>query len=391
MQTSTLLLAAVALGLAACSGAHPLDRDGTVQVTDDSPGPLFAAAAAITTPQQRSSANLSIVLTEAGQPAKHAFVDVRVIPSTALTLRSTDGSCVDDGGFFRCTANAQGMARFAVDANTQWSSPTPAIVEVVWSDKTSDHPISVLPPGLPKSTQSLTLTVGGLAAGQTQRIPPTFSLLSCKAQTLDPKGTWPASPRQRPLRVHANPPAGDPTSILNAPVVIESPSTEVEFSVLPDCKMRNSTLAVTLDASGDSTPGYACFSALGGLIPIQAASGELGSVDTSRRQIQVDGEPQFLSVTAVNPEGHLGQTLNLFQIVARDALGQRVAISVTASASGTGTVQLTQSTFLLTDDSNPQPTLVNVLPTATGDVRLHVAPDLVPNLGCDSPTVSIVP
>lgn len=391
MQTSNLIFVAVALASAACSTTHPLDHDGTVLVTDDAQGPLFAATPGSATGQQRSSANLTVLLTEAGQPAKHAFVDVRIVPSTALTLRSTDGSCGDDGGFFRCTANDQGLARFAVDADTQWSSATPADVQVLWSDTHVDHTISVLPPGLPKAVSSFTLSIGGLTSGQTQRIPPTFSILSCTAQTLDPKAAWPANPRQRPLRIHADPPAGDPTSIANAPVVIQSPSTEVEFSAAPDCKARSSTMTVLLDGSGDSSPAYACFSAVGGTIAIQASSGELGVLETSRRTIQVDAEPQLLSVTAINPVVHTGAQVHAFQIVARDVLGQRVGMSVSATTTGTASVQLTQSTFVLGDESSTLLTLVDVTPSAPGTLQLHVSPDLVPNVGCDSPTIAVQP
>ena len=388
-RSLSLLVASVAC--VACSSTHPLDRDGTVAVDGDAPGPLFMASADTTSANhQRTSQNVTIALTEAGQPAKNAFVDVQVSPGTALTLRSTDGTCGDNGGYFRCTGNAQGLARFVVDTTSTWSSPTPAVVQVVWSDRVAELPVTVLPAGLPKTTTSFTLNVGGLASGQQQRVPATYSLLQCGSQPLDPGATWPDKPRQRQLVVRAVAPAGDPTSIASAPVRLESSSTEVEFATAADCKLRSPTLTVNLDDTGNAS-AYACFSALGGLVTISASSGELGVTDGSHKTLQLDAEPRFLSVTAVNPQAHVNAPLNLFQLVARDVLAQRVPISVSVTMSGTGEVQLSQSTYTLADESAQQPTLVNVLPIATGTVHLHVTPDLVSTQSCDSPDVQILP
>ncbi len=377
------------LQLAACSSTHPLDRDGVVTITGDSVGPLFASSSdALATNRQRSSQNVTIILTEAGQPAKSAFVDIQVVPSTALTLRATDGSCVNDGGYFRCTGNAQGIAHFAVDAGSSSAATT---VKAVWSDKSQPLDVNVLPAGLPKATTSFSLNVGGLASGQQQRVPATYSLLKCGSQPLDPGAAWPATPRQRQLVIRTVAPAGDPTSIEGAPVRLESSSTEVEFATSPDCKQRSPTLTVNLDNAGNAT-AYACFSALGGLVTISASSGELGVTETSRKTLDLDAEPRFLIVTAINQQMHVGSmSLPLCQMVARDVLGQRIAMSVSITIGGTADVQLSLSTYTLSGESSPQPSVVTVLPIGPGTASIHVTPDLVATTSCDSPEVQIIP
>ncbi len=386
LASGAALATFVAAGPGCLSTVHPLDQAGTVQIYSDVSGPLFAATPGGST-RQRYSENVTLELTEDGQPAHNAFVDVKV-SSAALTLHATDDTCKFDGGFFRCSADAQGFAYFRVEAASNWSTTDPAKVEATWSDRSATLNVTVFPPGLPSNVTAFSLSVGGLAADQ--HVPPTFAPFSCTYKPADPQAPWSAKPRSRQVVVHAVAAAGDPDVLTNAPVVLQSPSTDVQFSTAPDCTQRSSQLTVLLDAAGSSSPAYACFSDLGGTVEIQAVSGEVAATASSKQQVIVDAEPYFLGVTAINPVAHVDQSNNLFQIEARDALGQRLALSVGVSAAGTGSISLSQATYKLADES-ADPTVVTAIPKTTGAVHLHVAPSLAPSLGCDSPDIDIQP
>ena len=216
------------------------------------------------------STAVSLKLTEASEPAYGALVEVRVGPERGARAAprgrrpgQSGASCAMKDGAFRCTAGTQGYARFIAASEGDWSGEARLIVS--WADRTEEHPITVLPAGLPEDATNFALIAGGL--GDSDRVLATYLPLRCTHRP--PAGRsrrhWrPGAIRAREARVRASPPLDAPGVVEHAPVIIESLHSEAALSLTPDCSERTTRLRVLLGATGESPPFILCFSDLGG-------------------------------------------------------------------------------------------------------------------------------
>jgi hypothetical protein len=403
-----IALAAVP-GTGCMSTSHPLDQDGSVSISSDVTGPLFSPPPSTINVRQRYSADISLTMTEGGQPADRAFVEVAVDPEGLLTLFPADGdeSCGSVDGLFRCTATHQGFANFRVEADGAPSSagvaqpsrqgPQVANLTVTWSGTgKAVLPITVLPPGLPSDVHAITLSVGG--AGAAEHVPPTYHALKCLTTLMSPIGggnVWPANPRALPVVVQSEVPPDDPSVVTNAPVMLQSSSPEAAFSAAQDCSSRSQDMTLVLDDAGQAT-AWACFSDLGSSleattarqINLSVASGEAQPGNSGAVSILVDPEPLALSIVAINPQvptPAATMSVPLFELAAYDMLGQPTAMTVQISVTGTSMAQLGQATYPI---GTAMPALVSATVTKAGTIQAQVSPPLAPSITCSS-TVTV--
>jgi hypothetical protein len=399
------------LGPACMSTSHPLDQDGTVTISSDVTGPLFSPPQSTITVRQRYSADITLIMTEGGQPADRAFVEVTVNPDGLLTLFPADGddSCATVDGIFRCTSTHEGLANFRIEADGAPSSagvtrpsqqgPQVADVTINWSGSgKASLPVTVLPPGLPSDVHSLTLSVGG--AGGAQHLGPTYHALKCLTALMSPLAggnVWPPNPRALPVVVQSEVPPDDPTVVTNAPVMLQSMSPEAAFSATQDCSNRSQDMTLTLDDAGQAT-AWACFSDLGGSlegmnahqIALSVASGEAQVGTTGTVSIAVDPEPLALSVIALDSllptPAMYPMPTPLFQLAAYDILGQPATMDVQISLTGTSVSLLGQATYTV---GGAMPSVVDVTATTAGTIQAHVWAPLAPSIMCPSSTVTV--
>src|SRR6185369_11158294 len=95
--------------------------------------------------------------------------------------------------------------------------------------------------------------------------------------------------RARETFVRATPPSNAPLVVENAPVIIESLDSEGALSLTEDCGDRLTRLRVTLDATGQSSPFFLCFSDVGGDIAFAISSGD--KMVEPNPKVVVDSEP----------------------------------------------------------------------------------------------------
>ena len=173
-------LAVVALvGLAPVASCvkrgYPLGANGSVDIRRNQKSSLFVSPAfddkgrPVGPRQYPYYTDVTLFMSEDSEPAKGAFVDVRVDPPEALEL-TVAGNDVESGtktcermeGIFRCTATDEGVAHFRATANSDWSSVTDeATIHVEWAGADSNNStenVRVLPAGLPATAASSSAT-----------------------------------------------------------------------------------------------------------------------------------------------------------------------------------------------------------------------------------------
>jgi hypothetical protein len=401
------LLAGVAVLVVAASSAgcfdrgYPLGVGGDVAIRPDVEGDLFAADAldaagkALEPRQKPYKTGVTLALSEDNEAANGAFVEVRVEPPEALTLvaaedeDSAEPTCKLRDGTFRCTATAEGIAQFTAQSDGDWSGK--ASLVVIWAGQRRDQPITILPAGLPKTSVSFALVANGLT--DSDRVLPTYTALSCTTiDTLpgDLGSKWrPGKIRSRPAVVRASAPAAEPGVVANAPVIIESLSSEAALSLDAACDetSRKSRLRVVLDATGESPPFHLCFSDIGGdKVEFLVKSGQLTMQDNPT--LRVEPEPRVLRVSATTQTIVEGTLVELFEVTAFDTDLQPIAMSVDLESSDPAVLKLaTSSTVLSADGANP--TGVTVAPLAAGTATLHVRPRLFKNPDCESFEITV--
>jgi hypothetical protein len=337
---------------------------------------------------------VQLTMTEGSQAASGAFVDVTVEPAKALLLAPDDGedskdrTCKLKDGKFRCTATAEGIARFVLTAEGDWSGT--ATLLVTWADQRKEVPIDVLPAGLPSNAKDFQLVASGLA--NSDRILPTYTALSCT--TIDSLPTdlgskWrPGKIRSREAFVRASAPSNQPGIVENAPVIVQSLSAEAGLSLDEACgdADRSTRLRLLLGDTGESPKFYLCFSDIGGPAEFEITSGSLSIAPNPT--LQVEAEPRVLRVAAIAPSIPAGLPGALFEVSAFNTDLQRIAMEVDLESSDPEVLQLvTASATLAAEGADPSTVLVS--PLIPGKAALHVRPRLFKQPDCASIDITV--
>jgi len=394
-----LPLALVALAGACIHKGFPLGTTGTVDVSVEVSGPLYAAGEldaagkAVLPRQSPYETAVSLFLTEDGQPAYGAYVDVRVDPPDALALESDpaekEPTCTASGGAFRCMATSAGYARFFATSEGVWSGT--AKLAVSWGgNQPKEQAISVLPAGLPPDATDFQMIVGGV--GASDHVLATYTSLQCTAGPVpdDLGSKWPVGMiRTRQAYVIATAPPASPTIVTNAPVVIESHSAEAAISTKEDCSDRHPRLRLVLGATGQTDPFFLCFSDDGGTIQFAVSSGQ--KTVEPPPEITVEAEPRLIRLRAVSSQLEVNTfPVDAFEVSAYNADRERIAVPIDvhiddATVLGIGVASVTLA------DENSTATIVQAVPIMPGTASLHATPRLLDMPDCVSPPITVVP
>lgn len=394
-------------GSSCITKGYPLGASGTVDLRREIAGSLYASALGsdgrpVLARQRPFETNVALTLSEAGDPAYGAFVDVRVQPAEALVLSSAIGeadgpSCVLSDGNFRCTATKDGVAQFVVASEAAWSGEAHLLVS--WSSATGkDEVINVAPAGLPSSdkARNFELVIGGVPGTTgdvtTQRIAPSFVELAC---TVDAKPStagkaWPPGKiRARTAHARVTRPIDSPEVVENAPVLIEALDSAAAISTDKTCAdaNRSSRLPTTLDNTGQTPEFYLCFSDEGGPVRFEVSSGQ----QAFERDLTVAPEPYLLRVKT-SPKSILVSTSpqSIFTIEAFDLNSQPMKMSVDLATKDDAVLQLLANTSTLdTAGQGETPASVSVLAVSPGQTQLRVTPLLLSNPFCLSDLVTV--
>lgn len=399
---------AAALGLAGLAGlgagcierGYPLGSSGGVDIRVDTAGALFAAdtldaeGRGVEPRQKPFTTGVTLTLTEGSEAANGGFVDVRVEPAEALALSTDDGedspepTCKEKDGKFRCTATAEGVARFLLTSVGTWSGD--ATLVVTWADQRKETTVEVLPAGLPPTATNFELLASDSA--DSGHVLPTFGALACTtidAAPGDLGSKWrPGHVRSRQAFVRATAPATAPGAIANAPVIVEALSSEAALSLAPACDDadRVTRLRLLLGATGESPPFHVCFSDIGGEAALSVTSGLLAVAPAPT--FTVAPEPRVLRVATLAQEVVEGETVELFEVTAFNTDLQRIPMDVDVMSSNPDVLKLLQASDTLAGDG-VEPTRLLVTAVAPGTALLHVRPRLFKSPDCSSLPITV--
>lgn len=373
----------------------PLGPTGTVDVRVDVSGSLFSTDVLDATgkpagPRQTPfETAVELFLQEGDEPAYGGYVSVRVEPSQALVLRSAKGeadgpSCQIVDEAFRCMASSEGLARFIAASQSDWSGEAKIIV--TWANLQRETTIDVAPAGLPADATNFTL----VGFDSTERVNATFVPLECTLGPVpdDLGSKWRTGAiRFREVFLRATAPTTAPSVLENAPITVESLSSEAELSLTQNCEERKTRLRLTLGKTGESDRFFVCFSDLGGDTEIAVTSGALAVVPNPT--LEVEAEPRLLRVATLAQDVDVsdGNTA-LFEVSAYRADRTRIRIPVDLSMDGGGALELSQATVTLEDEQAPA-TIISATPRKAGNGRLHVSPRLLTMPDCTSSIVTV--
>lgn len=396
------LLALPTLAASSCIEAgYPLATSGTVDVRVDVNHPLFAADSidekgqAILPRQQPFETGVTLSLAETNAPAFGGYVTVRVEPRQALALRSDEAegdspTCVERDGNFRCTGSRDGLARFVMSSQGNWSGTASLII--TWADRIEDKPIEVLPAGLPSTATNFSMIVTGLNESfNGKRLLATYLALDCSIGPFpeDLGSKWRENGiRTREAQVRATAPLSSPGVVENAPVIIEALSSEALLSTKKDCLDRTTRLRVLLGQTGESDKFFLCFSDIGGPASFAVTSGEK-FIEAESTTIQVDAEPRLLRVRTLQSVVEAYVPGDLFEVSAFDVNRVGIEMPVDLSVDDDQIIALSKSTVTLDGEPNPA-TAISGTPKAAGSVRLSVTPRLLAMPKCISEPVTVI-
>jgi hypothetical protein len=380
---------------------YPLATSGTVDVRVDVNHPLFAADSiddkgqAVLPRQVPFETGVTLSLAEANAPAFGGFVTVRVEPREALALSSDAAqgdapSCIDRDGSFRCTASRDGLARFVLTSQGNWSGTASLII--TWADRIEEKTIEVLPAGLPSTATNFSMIVTGLNESfNGKRLLATYLSLDCSIGPFpdDLGSKWrPGFIRTREAQVRATAPLSTPGVVENAPVIIEALSSEALLSTKADCLDRTTRLRVLLGQTGESDKFFLCFSDIGGPASFAVTSGEK-LIEPESTTIQVDAEPRLLRVRALQSVVEAYVPGDLFEVSAFDVNRVGIEMPVDLSVEDDQILSLSKSTITLDGEPNPA-TAISGTPKVAGTVRLKVTPRLLAMPECFSDPITVV-
>ncbi len=394
-----LLAIAIAVVAPSCmKRGYPLPLSGRVEITSAVAGSIYATdsiddAGRPNGPRQQPyQTRIELTISEGGEAAYGAFVFVHVEPAEALTLTpevdpvSGEETCEVTEGAFRCTATEEGYASFVAASQSDWSGD--AEVVVTWADTGEKaQTITIKPAGLPFAATNFDMVTGT----PTDRVLATHNALACTTGPIDqqPSAKW----REGQIRnveafVRASPPSSGPSVIENAPVYVESLSSEGALSLDADCAERSTRLRVLLGATGESPPFRLCFSDLGGPVPFAFSSGEYsGDAAPTPRVIDVSPEPRLLRVTSLIDSLFLGETTTVWEVNAYDANLEVVEMNVDLEVDKS-VLKLSSATS--TTSADPfNPMLVVADAVGSGSSVLHVRPRLLASPDCASDAVTV--
>ena len=395
-RLSTRYLPLLALGVAAVGSSciasnHPLASSGTAQFLVDA-SPIYAAdvldetGAPVLPRQSPFERDVQIKMTTAGAPDHGAYVDVQLSPPGVLQLIPTDDSCEEMPGVFRCTAESDGFANFKVRSASDWSG----LATLSLIGRVETKAVVVNPAGLPESATNFTMIIEGIDNG---RVPARYNALEC---TLDPSPDqtfekWPeGATRVREAEVRATAPAGQPSVVEHAPVIIQTLHPEAFVTLDPNCgPPRNSLLRVQLDQLGQSPRFYFCFSDIGGN-NVQLSFNSGSKLGTSRF-LTVEPEPRLLRVittkTTVQP---FAGNVDVVSLSAFDADLGKVPITVDVTSTDPTIFFPNQPTAVLPSEGEDAK-LVFVTPLAAGEATIQVTPELHSSPVCSSDVITVLP
>jgi hypothetical protein len=408
LVTQVLPGAIVWLGLGACvADGHPLGSDGTVAIEVVVDGPLFATDTLDENGQPKGprqvpfQTDVVLRMVEDTEVAHGGLVQVRVQPPEALVLgpaldTTSDGAFDESGteptcnlvdGAFQCRGNSEGAARFSVTSPADWAGEAEVVIS--YANQTPSVSIPIQPAGLPPNATNFEL----IGLGDEEEIRPTFLALSCTIDALpeDLGDKWPTGrTRSREVYVRGTPPALSPSVAEHAPVILESLSSEGALSLTEDCAERVTRLRVVLDANGESSRFFACFSDLGGEIDLVATSGQ----KALERRVLVSPEPRLLRVRVRDGASQLtlgDPTTDVFEVSAFDVRLTAVSMDVDLTTTGVMGALLLETNSATTAPQNAEPISIGATPSAEGVARLVVTPRLLAQPACESAPIDVVP
>lgn len=405
-----LPIAATAVAFAAPSCVHdgyPLSTGARVTMTTDVGnntlyaadvlGPDHKPAFARQTP---STMEITLHITEDQEAAFGGFVDIVVDPPDLLVLSSSkdDGetpTCLAVDGFFRCTANSEGLAKFVVTSDADKSGD--ATVSATWaSDKEAHVDVKIAPAGIPDGS---VVEINNIHAQDVIRA--TGQAISCYEQGVpeDLDVEWREGfvrASTEPLTVQVTAPLDSPGAVENAPIYVSTNDATAALSFDPGCgaDARNNEIRLQLDAFGKSEPFYACYSDLGGTASFSTRSGS--PLKTERVSVIVKAEPRLLRIenllTEVELEATTGTQLpkNVFIVSAFGVHEIPLPLTVRLDLND-HVLRLNNQLVTLDEGTGDQiGSTISVTPVAPGSAQLGATPFAYPQPTCKSKQVTVI-
>ena len=391
--TIALGVVLVAVSPSCIAPGYPLGPSGQVDVRFDVDGPVLYAASSEGSAnsaerQQPFETGVTITMSEDGDPAFGAFVDLTVTPPEALALipvLGDDGSptCERIDSAFRCTATKLGTARFVARSASAWFGA--ATLDIAWTTASpATRAINIMPAGIPADGQLELDVNGAIATGADNgyRVPPKFLHASCENKPSEPT-PWPAgSIRHVSGSARANVSASEQTVVENAPVTIDVIDGQGAVATDEACTTAASRLALRMDATGETPTFYFCFSDKGGSTRFRVTSGTTTKMVT----FDVTPEPYFVRVGRPVATIHSSPLLqDIFTVEAFDLDGIPTKVDLDISADPPDVLQLQadQST-IQTHDVEPGPVIIKATTIGLGAVHLIATPRLKTDPQCSA-------
>ena len=390
LQTYAALAIGAATMMGCVSDEHPLATGGiatflfdnsvifAADVLDDEGNPVLPR-------QQPFEKVVRMQLLVAGEADQGAYVDVQLDPPGVLRFVPTsDGSCRQMPGAFRCTAQEDGFATFIVRSESDWSGTA----EIGLIGRPERDEIVVHPAGLPEQAFNFTMVIEGVDSFQ---VPARYNALGC---TIEPEpdnafNKWPAGAvRVREAEVRASPPANAPSVIEHAPVIIETLDSEVFVTLDPECNPpRDSRLRVQLDALGRSPKFYFCFSDIGGDNMLLAFNS--GVKIGTPASISVEPEPRLLRIVTQEFDVMAGMgPIEVVSVSAFDADLNKTPLTIDVRSTDPNVLQVQQATAVLPREGE-EARLLFAEPRAAGTARIQISPELFSMPLCESETITV--
>lgn len=383
---------ALVLGLAGCVAPnHPLSAEGNLEILFDK-SPLFAVDVLDPTgkpvlPRQVPYEKpVSLYLTSSQQPDFGAYVDIQLDQPGALTLVPDGETCEQLEGSFRCTAAADGFARFTLRSDSDFSGE----VELSAIGRpASRRPVTIKPAGLPEDATGFELLLEGVSGSQ---VLARYNQLACSLEPVPDQSfdKWPAGEvRVRAAEIRASGPPATPGVVEHAPVIIETLHPEAFVTLDKNCSQpRTNRLRLQLDAIGRSPTFYFCFSTLGGSeVALQATSG----AKQLTRRLDVLPEPHLLRVVTQQQQlSVVDGPVEAVTVAAYDADLRKVAMPIDLSSSDS-LVLLVPSATNQTQSGSVPDTPILLRPLSPGQATISVRPRLFDLPVCLSKTITVSP
>lgn len=351
--------------------------------------------------QTPNTMEITLRMSEDQEAAFGGFVDIVVEPPDLLVLSSFPGdgeapTCHEADGFFRCTANSEGMAKFVVTSPADKSGV--ARVSATWaSDKEEHVDVTVAPAGIPDGSE---VAINNIH--QQDVIRATGKSISCYEQGVpeDLDDEWREGfvrASTEPLTIQVTPPLSSPGAVENAPIYISTDDATAALSLDPGCgkDARVNELRLQLDALGKSGPFYACYSDLGGTAAFSTRSGP--PIKTERVSVIVKPEPRLLRIENLLTEVELEQTTgtqpqkNVFIVSAFGVHEAPVDLTVKLDLND-HVLRLNNQLVTISEGAGDTfGTTIDVTPVAPGTAQLGATPFAYPTPTCKSKQVTVIP